>query len=186
MKTWLVDTGPLVAYLDARDPHHRRVSERLGRFRGALATTSAVITEAMHFVSGAAVGPRRLAELVMASRMSVLDLTGPRELDAAATLMEKYADTPMNFADATLMLLAEALGHHSILTLDRRGFSTFRTRAGRSFRLVLDRSDCSPQALMPARPLTVGAFGAGMTASSVWQLANVAQSWARAAFLGPG
>ena len=52
--------------------------------------------------------------------------------------MEKYADTPMDFADATLVLLAEALGQSEILTLDRRGFSVFRTRRGRPFRRVLD------------------------------------------------
>jgi predicted nucleic acid-binding protein len=44
----------------------------------------------------------------------------------------------MDFADATLVLLAEALGQHEILTLDRRGFSVFRTRRGRPFRRPLD------------------------------------------------
>jgi len=65
----------------------------------------------------------------------------PPELDAAVALMEKYADTPMDFADATLVLLAEALDVHDILTLDRSGFSTFRTRPGRALRLVLDLAD---------------------------------------------
>jgi predicted nucleic acid-binding protein len=44
----------------------------------------------------------------------------------------------MDFADATLVLLAEALGVRDILTLDRRGFSTYRTRPRGGFRLVLD------------------------------------------------
>jgi hypothetical protein len=56
----------------------------------------------------------------------------------AAGLMERYADTPMDFADATLVLLAEALGVFDVLALDRRGFSTYRTAGGRPFRLVLD------------------------------------------------
>jgi hypothetical protein len=138
MKTWLVDTGPLVAYLDSRDPAHGEVAERLQAFTGGLATTNAVLTEAMHLVSQARDGPRLLAELVRASGIAVFDLCQPTELDAAAALMEKYADTPMDFADATLVLLAEALGHYEILTLDRRGFSVFRTRRGRPFRRVLD------------------------------------------------
>ena len=62
----------------------------------------------------------------------------PSALDAAAALMEKYADTPMDFAYATLVLLGEALGQNEILTLDRRGFTVFRTRRGRQFRRVLD------------------------------------------------
>jgi predicted nucleic acid-binding protein len=44
----------------------------------------------------------------------------------------------MDFADATIMLLAEALRVTDVLTLDRRGFRTYRTRAGKSLRLVLD------------------------------------------------
>lgn len=138
MRTWLVDTGPLVAYLDSRDPAHGEVAARLDGFTGGLAATSAVITEAMHFLSATPTGPRLLAELVRTSEIRVFDLCQAPELDAAAALMEKYADTPMDFADATLVLLAEALGHNEILTLDRRGFSVFRTRRGRPFRRVLD------------------------------------------------
>jgi predicted nucleic acid-binding protein len=50
--------------------------------------------------------------------------------------MRKYADTPMDFADATLVLLADATGILEILTLDRRGFSTYRTSKGKRFRLM--------------------------------------------------
>lgn len=52
--------------------------------------------------------------------------------------METYADTPLDFADATLLLLAEGLGVDDVLTLDRRGFPTYRTRDGRPLRLVPD------------------------------------------------
>ena len=138
MKSWLIDTGPLVAYLDAEDPAHADVVDRLDGFPGQLATTGSVITEAMHFVSASSDGPSLLAEFVAASRTEVYDLCRPPELIEAARLMEKYADTPMDFADATLVLLSEALDLREILTLDRRGFSTYRTRQRRGFRLVLD------------------------------------------------
>ena len=138
MKTWLLDTGPLVAYLDAGDPAHEAVTSRLDEFTGQLATSSAVITEAMHFVSSSKQGARVLAEFIETSRTEVYDLCRPPELIEAASLMEKYSDTPMDFADATLVLLAEALDVRDIMTLDRRGFSTYRMRRRRSFRLVLD------------------------------------------------
>lgn len=138
MMTWLVDTGPLVAYLDARDPAHDHVSERWDEFSGRLVTTSSVITEAMYFVGKDRGGPRLLAELAAACDLDVYDLTRPPELREAVGLMEKYADTPMDFADATLVLLAEALDLSDVLTLDRRGFSAYRTRHGQSLRLVLD------------------------------------------------
>ena len=44
----------------------------------------------------------------------------------------------MDFADATLVLLAEQLDVHEILTLDRRGFAVYRTRQGRHFQLLLE------------------------------------------------
>jgi len=138
VKTWLVDTGPVVAYLDAGDPAHLDVADRLDGFTGQLATTSAVITEAMHLVAASRKGPRLLAEFVSVCGMEVYDLCRPPELGEAVLLMEKYADTPMDFADATLLLLAEGLNVHEILTLDRRGFSTYRTRQRLNLQLVLD------------------------------------------------
>jgi len=137
---WLIDTGPIVAYLDAADSEHARVGERLDRFSGRLVTTGAVVTEAMYFVSAAVRGPSRLAEFVADSGMRVFDLAQPAELHAAAELMERYADTPMDYADATLVMLAEALRIHDVLTLDRRGFSTYRAASRKDFRLVLEHS----------------------------------------------
>ena len=138
MNTWLVDTGPLVAYLDSNDRAHHRVSASLDDFVGQLATTSAVVTETMHFVGASRAGPRLLAEFVGASGLQVYDFSRPSELHEAVRLMEKYADTPMDYADATLVLLADGLEVWEILTLDRRGFSTYRTKGRRAFRLVLD------------------------------------------------
>jgi hypothetical protein len=139
VKAWLVDTGPLVAYLDATDPAHPDVAACLDAFTGQLVTSSAVITEAMHLVAAARDGPRLLAEFVTASGIQVYDLSRPPELDEAVVLMEKYADAPMDFADATLVLLAEGLSVHEILTLDRRGFTIYRTRQRRALRMVLDQ-----------------------------------------------
>ena len=138
MSFCLIDTGPLVAYLDARDAAHRDVIDPLDHFTGRLATTSAVITESMHLVSTVPSGPRALAELIEAARLEIFDLCQSPEIHEAVALMETYADTPMDFADATLVLLAEGLDIDRIFTLDRRGFSTFRTRHGRAFQQMLD------------------------------------------------
>lgn len=138
MRTWLLDTGPIVAYLDASEPEHRRVAARLNAFKGQLYTTSAVITEAMHFVAGLRKGPSLLAELVAESGLQVLDFSSSMWLAEAALRMEKYADLPMDFADATLVLLGEHIDVFEVLTLDRRGFSAFRSGGGRHFSMVLD------------------------------------------------
>jgi len=49
----------------------------------------------------------------------------------------RFADTPMDYADATLLLLAERSKVLDIATLDRRGFSIYRTPGGKAMRLVL-------------------------------------------------
>ncbi len=136
--TWLIDTGPLVAYLDARDRAHEQVSACLDGFAGQLATTSAVVTEAMHFVSAAPAGPRMLADLLHATGTVVYDLSKPPVLDEVVTLMERYRDTPMDYADGTLVRLAETIDVFDVLTLDRRGFSTYRAKRTHGLRLVLD------------------------------------------------
>lgn len=138
VKVWLLDRGPLVAYLDATDPDHAEVGAVMDGFSGRAITTSAVITEAMYFVGGTRGGPRALAELVDRGEITVYDVCQPAHLREATRRMEQYSNTPMDFADATLVLLAEVFEVLEILTLDRRGFSTYRTGEGSAFRLVLD------------------------------------------------
>lgn len=139
MKVWLIDTGPLVAYLDGRDSSHREVVACLDSFTGRLCTTSAVITEAMHFVNAHTEGPAALAEFAAAAGLFVYECADPSQLRDATLLMRKYADIPMDFADATLVALADQLRVYEIATLDRRGFSAYRTPLGKSFRLVMDK-----------------------------------------------
>lgn len=136
MKTRLLDTGPLIAYLDRGDAAHERVVEVWDDFRGQLATTSAVVSEAMHHLAAVERGPMRLAELVAASGMLVHDYAQAPALRAAAELMNRYADTPMDYADATLVLLADDLEVGEIMTLDRRGFTVFRTRRRTALRVL--------------------------------------------------
>jgi uncharacterized protein len=138
LRAWLLDTGPLVAYLVASEEDHLQVATRLDAFTGQLFTTSAVITEAMYFLAPARRGPVLLAEFVAQSGMQVVDFSQAEELAEAASRMEKYKNVPMDYADATLVLLAERLEVFELLTLDRRGFSAFRSLRGRHFSLVLD------------------------------------------------
>ena len=138
MRSWLLDTGPLVAYLDARDKAHLEADKCLSAFTGSLVTSSAVIAEAMYFVSAIREGPAALATFAYAAGLLVYECAQPSQLKDAVRLMRKYDDTPMDFADATLILIADRLNVYDIATLDRRGFSTYRSPRGKSFRLVLD------------------------------------------------
>jgi predicted nucleic acid-binding protein len=134
---YLVDTGALVALLDRNDPAHERVREAWLPLIGRFHTTGAVVTEAMHFLRSLSGGAGALAGLLAKGPIHIDDTFAPALLEAAVTLMARYTDTPMDFADATLVLLAERLGTPDILTLDERGFRTFRFAGKRHFRLVL-------------------------------------------------
>ena len=78
-----------------------------------------------------------LVDFLNTSGTDVEAMMQAAQLRASVALMKKYRDTPMDFADATLVLRANELGFTEILTLDRRGFSTYRTARGQGFRLVL-------------------------------------------------
>jgi predicted nucleic acid-binding protein len=137
MTSWLLDTGPLVAALNRRDPDHARCVAALTAFSGSLLTTGAVVTEAMHFWSAFPGGAETLIGFLDDAQVDIRDCFAPLQLHAATRLMKKYADTPMDFTDATLVLLADETGFDQIVTLDERGFRTYRFRSTRRFQLVL-------------------------------------------------
>jgi predicted nucleic acid-binding protein len=138
--TWLLDTGPLVAALNRRDPQHARCAAALASFSGTLITSGAVVAEAMYFLGALPDGAETLVGLLDDAQVDIRDCFGSTQLHAAARLMGKYADIPMDFADATLVLLAEEFATGNILTLDERGFRAYRFRGTRQFTLVLGRA----------------------------------------------
>ena len=137
VKTCLLDTGPIVAFLDVDDLFHEFVFKRLQRFHGEWVTTNAIISEAMYFARNMRRGPAEVARFVKMSRLRVFDSCQVPQLEAAAHLMKKYANISMDFADATLVYLADRTKCYDLLTLDRRDFSVYRTESGAHFNLVL-------------------------------------------------
>lgn len=137
MTRWILDAGPLVAYLDQSDSAHDLCADTLEAFTGELHTTSAAIVETLHFLQELPDGADALVQFLAHSGTHSHDCTSLPQLEQAAQLMRKYADVPMDFTDATLVLLAQELAAPEILTLDRRGFRTFRFSGQKRFQLVL-------------------------------------------------
>jgi uncharacterized protein len=133
----LVDTGPLVAYLDRGDPAHEFVRARWEPIAGRFVSTAAVFTEAMHFLRPVQNGAEALVDLFREGSLLLEDVFQLPMLDRATNLMARYPNVFMDFADATLVVLAENLNTPNILTLDERGFRTFRYRRNKLFRLLL-------------------------------------------------
>ena len=132
MRSVLVDSGPLVALFDASDAHHARAVDFLRDFRGILLTNAAVVTEACYLLDFSG-GRPRLDFLEWAER--ALEIDGPlrEDLSRAREILDKYADLPADFTDATLVRLAERRNVKEILTVDR-DFTIYRTLSGRALR----------------------------------------------------
>ena len=132
MRNIIVDTGPLVALFHARDKHHEAAKAVLESNPAALVSTWPVITEACHFLAQA--GRRALLTFVRrgALRVEALSVEDVPQLDELLARYER-----MDFADATLVLIAEKTGITEIFTIDRRDFEAYRTRSGRRLRLLL-------------------------------------------------
>jgi uncharacterized protein len=100
-------------------------------------STLPVITEAMYFlhVYGGETGQGALWKLILRGDL-MLEHPGPAELERMDALMKKYADLPMDFADASLVAIAERLSLTRIFTLDRSDFTTYRMHGTKRFSLV--------------------------------------------------
>jgi len=131
----LLDTGPFVALVDRSEMAHQDCVAVLERWTGPILTTEAVLTETLHLV-GPAWTPQN-ACLQFFLRGAFLIVPSSRDsLRRVADLMAKYRDLPMDYADATLVALAEEGQTDQIFTLDRRGFSTYRLHGRKTFRLL--------------------------------------------------
>lgn len=125
----LVDTGPLVALFDPKDPLHQRCKTTLRALSEPLSTTVPVLTEVFHLLSPDSIGSIRLREFLLRGGVAVWFLD-QGALERAFELIERYADHPMDLADASLVVAAEALETRKIFTIDRNDFSTYRLRRG--------------------------------------------------------
>lgn len=113
----LLDTGPLVAFLNRRDHRHTWVTETLGSLDPPLWSCESVLSEACFLLRNVKGGAEAVLELV--SREIVIPEFPLREEAAAVgKLMEKYADVPMDLADACLVRMTELHRESALLTLD--------------------------------------------------------------------
>lgn len=117
MTTTVVDTGPLVAYFNARDRWHAWAVAQMQALRPPLVTCEHVLTEACFLVQRARGRPANLIGKVRQGAL-VIGLDVASEAAAIESLMQRYADTPMSLADACLVRLTELLADCRLFTLD--------------------------------------------------------------------
>jgi predicted nucleic acid-binding protein len=118
----LVDTGPLVAVIDAGDSHHNWAKATLPKLTGRLLTCEAVATEAAHLLDNDPVAMASLHGLL--KRMEIVPILRD-ELDAVFARLRRYAPR-MDLTDGCLVALAARDADAVVLTTDTRDFSTYR------------------------------------------------------------
>jgi predicted nucleic acid-binding protein len=133
----IADTGFWVALLFRRDGHHGLAAEAYKRFKGELITTWPILTETSHLLRrrvSVDAAPALVERVGRAFQVWDLPLDAPPR---AALLMRRYAELPMDLADASAVLLAEHLGDGRILSTDRRDFQAYRWKQREPFRNLL-------------------------------------------------
>lgn len=117
MSAVLLDTGPLVAYLNLRDQHHAWAIRQFQALEEPLLTCEPVWAESAHLVSRRGGDPEALWQ-VMRSGAVQFAFSLKAESEPVAALMSRYADAPMSLADACLVRMAELQRDCRVFTTD--------------------------------------------------------------------
>jgi len=118
MKTqFILDTGPLVAWLCPRDEHHLWARRAFAQLPSGGLVCEAVLAEACHLAAKDGIARGKVIEFVERGHLTLVSLAG--ELPFVRELLDQYADAPMDFADACVVRLAEIHAEATVCTTDR-------------------------------------------------------------------
>lgn len=132
----IVDTGFFLALVNKKDEFHQSAKKLFQSLvdDNEFITTWCVATETCYLLQER-VGidaPRSFINKIATGKLIVFDLK-PVHCPRIEELMQKYRNLPMDLADASLVILAEELGHGRILSVDFRDFNTYRWKNKQPF-----------------------------------------------------
>lgn len=131
----MLDTGALVSVLDRSQRRHEACVELLESWHGPVVSTEAVLTEATHLLGHTPGGADACVRFFVAGGARLVP-PSTAALERCRQLLHKYRDLPMDYADATLVVLAEELDTRRVFTTDRRDFTVYRIRGRRKFDIL--------------------------------------------------
>jgi len=106
----------LIALFDRDDRHHRRAVEFIRNRTSQLVTNLPVLTEATFLLRFSVAAQRDL--LWWAHKSIEIDQDTAADLPRITVLLDKYRDLPADFADASLVALAERLNVSRVASID--------------------------------------------------------------------
>lgn len=133
----VVDTGPIVAALDADDADHQRCLDVLEHHPGPLLVPAPVLTEVCYLLERERGSDAEAAFLdaLAADELRLVDLQRSDLLRMGA-LVRQYRNMPLGAVDASVIAVAERLGVAQLATLDRRHFTVVRPGHITAFELL--------------------------------------------------
>jgi predicted nucleic acid-binding protein len=133
----IADTSFVVAVTISTDSNHQRCLS-IWRQQNLIYLPQSTLAELMYLITKA-VGNRAAARFLTGLPKSKYRLITLEEADIARTadILLKYADSRVDFVDASIIAIAERLNITRILTLDQRDFALVRP-------LHADRFDLLP------------------------------------------
>jgi predicted nucleic acid-binding protein len=131
----ILDTGPWVALIDRSESRHTECVQWLKNFSGRLYSTEAVLTEVLYILNFSITAQSAALDFVLQSVVEIVP-SNPESLKKIKNLMKKYADLPMDFADATIVCLATQTGMQNIVTFDKRDFAIYKLPKKKSFTIM--------------------------------------------------
>ena len=135
----IADTGFWLALANRGDRYHGAATWALSEFDEPLITTWPVMTETCHLLLSR-LSSRAQIVFMKSFTSGAFEVFQLRDEHGSRMvhLMKKYGELPMDLADASLVVLAEALGHGRIFSTDRRDFRTYRWKNRKPFENLLD------------------------------------------------
>jgi predicted nucleic acid-binding protein len=134
----IVDAGPLIALFNRDDRYHRRAVEFVRNCRERLITNLPVLTEATFLLRFSVEAQRDL--LWWAHNALNIDQATAADLPRIIALLEQYRDMPADFADVSLVALAERRNVYHVASVDRE-FAIYRLSGKRGFDNVFLRAE---------------------------------------------
>ena len=131
----VLDTGPLVALIDRRDPFHAWAADEVKLLKPPFLTCEAVIAESLFLLQNVHGGSTHVTGL-MGDGYVRLDFHLDAHLVPVAELIEKYSDVPMSLADACLMRMSELHDRARVFTLDS-DFKRYRRHGRQAIPLIM-------------------------------------------------
>ena len=135
IRRYVIDTGPIVALLNAKEEHHAWAAEKIKEHRAPFSTCEAVLSEAFHLLEQTRHGPDRLLKMIERGFLRI-DFTANDQIAALARLLRRYAALPMSLADASLVRMTELDEKAGVFTLDS-DFLVYRKNSRQVIPLLL-------------------------------------------------